>query len=88
MSLTLKYFIIKKWRQPGVFVTLWALALVTYNSAATDKKHFIFVTGVPGRVLFHSTSINLWVMSQAGARGQNLGHPNKLVYCSLLIQTS
>ena len=28
MSLTLKYLIIKKWRRPGVFVTLWAFALV------------------------------------------------------------
>ena len=28
LSLTLKYFIIKEWRLPGVFMTLWALALV------------------------------------------------------------
>ena len=27
-SFFFKYFIIKKWRRPGVFVTLWALALV------------------------------------------------------------
>ena len=26
--INLKYFIIKKWRQPGVFVILWAIALV------------------------------------------------------------
>ena len=25
-------------------------------------------------------------MPQGGARGQNLGHPNKIVYCSLFIQ--
>ena len=57
---------------------------ITYNSAATDQKLFIFVIGVPGRVLFHSTSMNPWVMPQGGARGQNLGHPNKVVYCSFL----
>ena len=27
-------------------------------------------------------------MPQGGARGQNLGHPNKVVYCSLFIQTT
>ena len=27
---------------------------ITYNSAASDKKLFIFGMGVPGRVLFHS----------------------------------
>ena len=31
--------------------------LITYNSAATDQKLFIFGIGVPGRVLFHSTSM-------------------------------
>ena len=46
-----------------------------YNSAATDQKLFIFDMGVPGRVLFHSTSMDLWVMPQGGDRGQNLGHP-------------
>ena len=46
-----------------------------YNSAATDQKLFIFGMGVRGRVLFHSTSVDPWVMSQGGARGQNLGHP-------------
>ena len=29
-----------------------------------------------------------WVMPQGGARGQNLGYPNKVVYCSLFIQTT
>ena len=29
-----------------------------------------------------------WVMPQGGARGQNLGHPSKVVYCSLFIQTT
>ena len=62
--------------------------LITYNSAATIQKLFIFGMGVPGRVLFHSTSLNPWVMPQGGARGQNLGHPNKVVYCSLFIQTT
>ena len=62
--------------------------LITYNSAATDQKLFIFGMGVPGRILFHSTSMNPWVMLQGGAKGQNLGHPNKVVYCSLLIQTT
>ena len=27
-------------------------------------------------------------MPQGGARGQNLGHLNKVVYCSLFIQTT
>ena len=36
-SYNLKYFIIKKWLQPGVFVALWALALVAY---ATGEAHF------------------------------------------------
>ena len=43
LSLTLKYFIIKKWRRPGVFVTLWALALVNFCS----KK---LVQSIPLRV--------------------------------------
>ena len=54
-----------------------------YNSAATDQFFFLFGMGIPGRVLFHSTSMDPWVMPQGGARGQYLGHPNK-VYCSLL----
>ena len=62
--------------------------LITYNSAATDQKLLIFGMVVPGRVLFHSTSMDPWVMPQGGTRGQNLGHPNKVVYCSLFIQTS
>ena len=62
--------------------------LITYNSAATVQKLFIFGMGVPGRVLFHSTSMNPWVMPQGRARGQNLGHPNTVVYCSLFIQTT
>ena len=60
--------------------------LITYNSAATDQKLFIFGMGVPEWVLFHSTSINPWVMPQGRARGQNLGHLNKVVYCSLYKQ--
>ena len=59
-----------------------------YKSVATDQKLFIFGMGVPGRVLFHSVSIDPWVMPQGGARGQNLGHPNKVVYCSLFLQTT
>ena len=46
-----------------------------FNSAATDQNLFIFGMGVLGRVLFHSTSMDPWVMSKGGARGQNLGHP-------------
>ena len=62
--------------------------LITYNSAATDQKLFIFGMRVLGRVLFHSTSKDPWVMPQGGARDKNLGHPNKVVYCSLFIQTT
>ena len=75
-------------RQPFYNQVLLGSFLITYNSAATDQKLFIFGMGVPERVLFHSTSMDLWVMPQGGARGQNLGHPNKVIYCSLFIQTS
>ena len=54
--------------------------LITYNSAATDQKLSMFGMGVPGRILFHSTSMNPWVMPWGGAGGQKLGHPNKVVY--------
>ena len=57
-------------------------------SKSFDLKLFIFGIGVPGRVLFHSTFMDPWVMPQGGPRGQNLGHPNKVVYCSLFIQTT
>ena len=50
------------------------------------KKLFIFGMGVPGRVRFHSTSMNLWVMPWGGARGQNLGHPNKVYWICLYKQ--
>ena len=43
---------------------------------------------VPGRVLFRSTSRDPWVVSWGGTRGQNLGRLNKVVYCSLFIQTT
>ena len=48
-----------------------------YNSAATDKTVFIFGIGVQCTWdgLFHSTSMDSWVMPQGGARGQNLGYP-------------
>ena len=46
--------------------------LIMYFSAATYQKLFIFGIGVPGRVLFHSTSMDPWVMPWDGARGQNL----------------
>ena len=59
--------------------------LVFYNSVATDQKLFIFGVGVPGRALFHSSSMNHWVMPQGGAKDKNLGHPNKVVYCSFLL---
>ena len=61
---------------------------IAYNFAATDQKLFIFGMALPGRVLFHFTSMNLWVMPQGGVRGQNLGYPNEVVYCSLFIQTT
>ena len=73
-----------------VWFRLLTLSITKFedNSAATDQKLFIFGMGVPWRVLFHSTSDSMdpWVMPQGGARGQNLGHPNKVVYCSLFIQ--
>ena len=50
--------------------------LISYNSAATDQKLFIFGIGVPGRILLHSTSMDPWIMPQGRARGQNLGCPN------------
>ena len=62
--------------------------LNTCNSAATDQNLFIFGMVVPGRVLFHSSYMNPWVMPQGGAKGQSLGHPNKVVFCSLFIQTT
>ena len=62
--------------------------LIIYNSAATNQKLFIFGIVVPWRVLFHSISMNPWVMPRGGARGQNLGHTNKVVYCSLFTQTT
>ena len=39
---------------------------IMYISAATYQKLFIFDIGVPGRVLFHSTSMDPWVMPRAG----------------------
>ena len=41
-----------------------------YISAATYQKLFIFGMGVPGRVLFHSISMDPLVMPQGGAKGQ------------------
>ena len=38
LPLTLKYFIIKKWRQPGVLVILWALALVHKRNIFTFEQ--------------------------------------------------
>ena len=37
-----------------------------YISAAIYQKLFIFGMGVPGRVLFYSTSMDSWVMPGAG----------------------
>ena len=62
--------------------------LIMYISAATYQILFIFGMGVPPRVLFHSTSMGPWVMPWGGARGQNLGRLNKVVYCHLFIQTT
>ena len=50
-------------------------------SLQPHQKLFIFGMGVPARVLFHSTSLDLWVMPRGGARGQNLGCLSKVVYC-------
>ena len=36
----------------------WKFLSFAYNSAATDQNLFIFGMGVPGRVLFHSTSMD------------------------------
>ena len=36
--------------------------LLTYNSAATDKKLSIFGMGVPGKIIFHFTSMEPWVL--------------------------
>ena len=90
------YIVFVRSVRPGVILSVYPFYnqvllgsfLITYNSAATDQKLFIFGMGVSGRVLFHSTSMDPWVMPQGGARGQNLGHPNKVVYCSLFIQTT
>ena len=41
LSLTLKYFIKKKCRRPGVFVTLWALALVLLCSVSIFPCYLI-----------------------------------------------
>ena len=65
---------------------LLVTVLITYISAATYQKLFIFNIGVPGRVLFYSTSMEPWVMPGGGARGQNLGCLNKVVHCSLFIE--
>ena len=62
--------------------------LIMYISAATYQALFIFGIGVPGRVLFHSTSMDPWAMPEGGARGQNLERLSKVVYCSLFIQTT
>ena len=62
--------------------------LIMYISAVTYQKLFIFGIGVPGSIFFHSTSMDPWVIPQGGARGQNLGRLNKVVYCSLFIQTT
>ena len=66
----------------------WASCFISYNSAATDQQLFIFGMGEPGRVLFHSTSMNSWVMPKGRAKIQNLGHSSEVVYCSVFIQTT
>ena len=55
--------------------------LIMCISAATYQTPFIIGIGVPGMVLFHSTSMGPSVMPRGGARGQNLGSLNKVVYC-------
>ena len=54
---------------------------IMYISAATYQKLFIFGMGVLERILLHSTSMDPWVMPRGGARGENLGCLNKVVYC-------
>ena len=44
------------------FKVFWLLI----NSVATVQNLFIFGIGIPGRVLFHSTSMNSWVCPRAG----------------------
>ena len=55
--------------------------LIMYISAVIYQNFFIFAMGVPGKVVLHSTSKDPWVMPRGGARGQNLGCLNKVVYC-------
>ena len=61
---------------------------MTYISAASYVKLFIFGMGVPVRVFFWSISMDPWVLARAGAGGPNLERLNKVVYCSLFIQTT
>ena len=61
-------------------VLLWSF-FIMYISAATYQKLFIFIIAVPGKIFFHSTSLDSWAMTRDGARGQNQGCLNKVVYC-------
>ena len=45
------------------FEVFWLLII-----AATDQKLFIFGMRVPGRVLFHSASMNPWVVPKGGGQ--------------------
>ena len=80
----------RPWFRPLTYITkfYFEVYLITYNSAATDQKLFIFGMGVLGGFSFFSASTNPWVTPWGRAKGQNLGHPNKVVYCSLFIQTT
>ena len=69
---------------PAIIKLLFRSFLITYISAATYQKLFLFGMGVPGRVLFHSACVDLWVMPRDRARGQNLGHLNKVVFAICL----
>ena len=53
LSLTLKYFIIKKWRRPGVFVTLWALALVLWTLRPISASAFCRDKQIFGGIVFY-----------------------------------
>ena len=61
LSLTLKYFIIKKWRWPGVFVTLWALALVIFVLLLHKKLYIVLCIYSIFSCLGFGEEINKWL---------------------------
>ena len=73
---------------PSVNIAITKFYFEVFSLHISLQPLFILGMGVPGRVLFHSTSVDPWDMPWGRARGQNLGHLNKVVYCSLFIQTT